>query len=62
MRNKAVLKGVENDGDINWNTAPDFLMEYQRAILLILRENEILNEDQYRMAEDKLRKRIWKRD
>lgn len=58
MRNKAVLKRVENDGDINWNTAPDFLMEYQRAILLILREKEILNEDQYRMAEDKLRKRI----
>lgn len=54
MADRARLVGVEHDHRITKETDSQFLFEYQRAILLSLKEAGVLNEAQYRLAERKL--------
>lgn len=54
MRQTAKLTEIQNAKAVTKDTAPEFLFEYQRSILLALTEQGILNETQYRYAEDKL--------
>lgn len=54
MKEQAVLVRVEHDREITKETDPKFWFEYQRAILLSLKEKGTLNEMQYRYAEKKL--------
>ena len=58
MAEQARLLGVENDREITKETDSQFLFEYQRAILLELRDRGVLNEIQYRYAEEKLKKQL----
>lgn len=55
MAKQAVLVRIEGDREITKETDPKFWFEYQRAILLSLKEKKFLNEMQYRHAEEKLR-------
>lgn len=58
MAEQARLLGVENNREITKETDSQFLFEYQRAILLELKEKGVLNEMQYRYAEEKLKKQL----
>jgi len=58
MAEQARLLGVENDREITKETDSQFLFEYQRAILLELKDKGVLNEIQYRYAEEKLKKQL----
>ena len=58
MAEQARLLGVENNREITKETDSQFLFEYQRAILLELKDKGILNEMQYRYAEEKLKKQL----
>ena len=55
MRDRARLTGIENDREITRADAPRFWYEYQRSVLLALKENRMLNDTQYQYAEEKLR-------
>ena len=55
MQDRAVLRFVENDRRITKDQDAEFLYEYQRAILLALKEAGQLKETQYRYAEDRLK-------
>lgn len=59
MAEQARLLDIENDREITKETDSQFLFEYQRALLLTLKDKGVLNEMQYRYAEEKL-KRQWK--
>ena len=56
MAERARLVRIENDREVTKENDGRFLFEYQRAILLELRDRRVLNEIQYRYAEEKLRK------
>lgn len=58
MAERARLVTIENDREITKEIDSRFLFEYQRAILLELRDKGILNEIQYRYAEEKLKKQL----
>lgn len=58
MRNQSRLVGIENDREITKENDSQFLFEYQRAVLLTLRDKGTLNEAQYRYAEEKLKKQL----
>ena len=58
MAEQARLVATENDREITKETDSQFLFEYQRAILLELKDKGILNEMQYRYAEEKLKKQL----
>ena len=58
MAEQARLLGVENNREITKETDSQFLFEYQRAILLALKDKGVLNEIQYRYAEEKLKKQF----
>lgn len=58
MRERASLIGIENDRRITKEADDTFLFEYQRAILLALKEKGVLNEMQYRYAEEQLRHQL----
>ena len=58
MAEQARLLGVENNREITKETDSQFLFEYQRAILLELKDKGVLNEIQYRYAEEKLKKQL----
>ena len=58
MAEQARLLGVENNREITKETDSQFLFEYQRAILLELKDRGVLNEIQYRYAEEKLKKQL----
>lgn len=55
MEERARLAGIEHDRKITKEMDSQFLFEYQRAILLSLKDSGALNEAQYRYAEGKLR-------
>lgn len=55
MENLALLQKIEYDRKIGWESDSEFLFEYQRAVLLALKENGTLNEMQYRYAENNLK-------
>ena len=58
MEEQARLVGIEHDRKITKETDSQFLFEYQRAILLSLKEGGALDEAQYRYAEEKLRNQL----
>ncbi len=53
---EVTLKAIENDHSITRKTDPEFLYEFQKAVLLALLEDGTLTEMQYRYAEEKLRR------
>lgn len=64
MRQTWYLAKVENDHEITKETDAKFLLEYQHAVLLTLKEQGILTEMQYRYAAEVLQQRLqaafWK--
>lgn len=54
MAEQARLVKIENDREITKENDSKFLFEYQRAILLELKDRGILNGIQYRYAEERL--------
>ena len=60
MKERAHLIRVEHSRRITKETDSRFLFEYQRAVLLSLKEDGTLDEAQYRWAEEKLKKQLWK--
>ena len=61
MQDRAVLRSVENDRRITKEQDYEFLYEYQRAILLALKEAGLLTEMQYRYDEGKLKEQKLRR-
>ena len=58
VREQAGLIRIENDHRVTKETDNQFLFEYQRAVLLALKAKVVLNEMQYRYAEEKLTDQI----
>ncbi len=58
MAEQARLAAIEHDREVTKETDNQFLFEYQRAILLELKDKGVLNEIQYRYAEEKLKKQL----
>lgn len=58
MRKRARLAGVEHGRKITKETDGQFLFEYQRAVLLSLKDSGALDEAQYRYAEEKLKNQL----
>ena len=58
MGEQARLVRVEHDRRITKETDSRFLFEYQRAVLLSLKDSGVLNEAQYRYAEEKLKNQL----
>ena len=58
MEEQAHLVGIEHDRRITKETDSRFLFEYQRAILLSLKDSGALDEAQYRYAEEKLKNQL----
>ena len=50
-----VLEKIDNDRKVDRNLDGEFLFEYQKALLLALKEMGTLAEMQYRYAEQKLK-------
>ena len=55
MEDQAVLQTIENNREIVWDSDSEFLFEYQKAMLLALKELGTLDEMQYRYAEATLK-------
>lgn len=55
MEDKAVLQTIENNREIIWDSDSEFLFEYQKVMLLALKELGTLDEMQYRYAEATLK-------
>ena len=55
MEDVAVLQTIENNREIIWDSDSEFLFEYQKAMLLALKELGTLDEMQYRYAESILK-------
>lgn len=58
MEERARLVRVEHDRKITKEADSRFLFEYQRAILLSLKDGGALDEAQYRYAEERLRNQL----
>ncbi len=58
MEEWAHLVRIEHDRKITKETDSQFLFEYQRAILLSLKADGLLDETQYHYAEERLRRQI----
>lgn len=58
MEDKAVLQTIENNREINLDSDSEFLFEYQKAMLLALKELGTLDEMQYRYAEGTLKEQL----
>lgn len=58
MQDTAVLQTIENDRKIVWDSDGEFLFEYQKAMLLALKELGTLDEMQYRYAEQVLKEQL----
>lgn len=58
MEERARLAGIEHDRKITKKFDSRFLFEYQRAILLSLKDSGALDEAQYRYAEGKLENQL----
>lgn len=58
MEERARLAGIEHDRKITKETDGQFLFEYQRAILLSLKDSGALDDAQYRYAEETLRNQL----
>lgn len=61
MENKVIrLTGIENQVEINKNSQTEFLFQYQKAILLTLSEQGIIDEIQCQKCIDKLTEQFRK--
>lgn len=61
MENKVIrLVGIENQVDINKNSQTEFLFQYQKAVLLTLSEQGIIDEMQCQKCIDKLTEQFRK--
>ena len=58
VKERARLLRIEYDRKITKETDGQFLFEYQRAILLSLKDSGMLDEAQYRYAEGKLKNQL----
>lgn len=58
MEDTAVLQTIENNREIIWDSDSEFLFEYQKAMLLALKELGTLDEMQYRYAEAVLKEQL----
>lgn len=58
MKRQVKLVGIENPRKITRESDGPFLFEYERALLLALKEEGLLDEAQYRYAEGRLRKQL----
>ena len=58
MAERARLLRIEHDHKITKETDSQFLFEYQRAILLSLKADGLLDETQYHYAEERLRRQM----
>ncbi len=58
MEEMAVLQTIENNREIAWDSDNEFLFEYQKAMLLALKELGTLDEMQYRYAEQILKEQL----
>ncbi len=58
MADRARLIRIENDREITRASDPEFWYAYQRAVLLALKDQGILDDTQYRYAEDALQKQL----
>lgn len=58
MEEWARLTEIEHDRKITKETDSQFLFQYQRAVLLSLKNGGTLNETQYRYAEEKLKNQL----
>lgn len=58
MVEQARLIEIEHDRKLTKETDSRFLFAYQRAILLSLKKSGVLNEAQYRYAEEKLKSQL----
>lgn len=47
MENTAVFSESTDEIEINKKTAPEFLLLYQQSVLLVLKEQGVLNQVQY---------------
>ena len=56
MEEQARLAAIEHNRKITKDTDGRFLFEYQRAILLTLKADGLLDETQYHYAEERLRR------
>lgn len=55
MKEREILRDGYQNYQINWEQDRAFLLLYQRAVLLALKDQGILNEQQYHHAERQLR-------
>ena len=61
MDNKVTrLVGIENQVEINKDSQAEFLFQYQKAVLLALSEQGVINELQCQQCIDKLTKQLKK--
>jgi len=58
MEEQAYLVRTEHDRKITKEADSQFLFEYQRAILLSLKADGLLDETQYQYAEERLRRQM----
>lgn len=58
MADRARLIAIENDREITRASDPQFWYAYQKAVLLALKEDGMLNETQYEYAEAKLKRQF----
>lgn len=58
MAEQARLVRIEDDREVTKENDSQFLFEYQQTILLELKDRGVLNEIQYRYAEEKLKKQL----
>jgi len=61
MKEQARLVKIEYDREITEETDSQFLFEYQRAILLSLKTDGVLDETQYHEAEERLQRKAVKK-
>lgn len=61
MAKKARLLRIEEDRPITYEIDAAFLFAFQCGILLALKEKGMLTDEQYREAENKLRKQVYRR-
>ena len=58
MKEQAILQTIENNREITRDTDSQFLFEYQKALLLALKELGTLDEMQYHYAEQALKEQL----
>ena len=55
MKTQVTLQKMESDRKILWESDSEFLLEYQKAVLLALKEAGTLDEQQYCHAQERLK-------